>query len=216
MAKLYMYVVARDFGFAPNPFHGVCTLATCKPKIRRVAKEHDWIVGMGGGKLKATGRCIYVMQVTGSLTFEEYWESPDFRAKRPARNGSRKVIVGDNIYHKERGSDQWLQEDSHHSKPDGSPDQWNVEHDTGTDRVLFSAKFMYFGNNAPVVPKEILNEIGYRNVRDHRTFHLSQCEPLIAWIKSQPASQWNMVLGDPFQFADNAARYSKEKDRIIT
>lgn len=32
MAKGYSYVVARDFGFAPNPFNGFLTLATCKPK----------------------------------------------------------------------------------------------------------------------------------------------------------------------------------------
>ena len=33
--KLYSYIVARDFGFAPNPFYGFCTLATCKPKIAK-------------------------------------------------------------------------------------------------------------------------------------------------------------------------------------
>lgn len=32
---LYSYVVAHDFGFAPNPFDGLCTLATCKPDIRK-------------------------------------------------------------------------------------------------------------------------------------------------------------------------------------
>ena len=36
--KLFSYVVARDFAFAPNPFHGYCTLATCKPIIRRVTQ----------------------------------------------------------------------------------------------------------------------------------------------------------------------------------
>ena len=35
MSRVYMYVVDRDFGFAPNPFHGVRTLATCKPPIRK-------------------------------------------------------------------------------------------------------------------------------------------------------------------------------------
>ena len=45
---LYLYVVDRDFGFAPNPFHGVCTLATCKPKIRKFAKVGDWIIARHG------------------------------------------------------------------------------------------------------------------------------------------------------------------------
>ncbi|WP_225761747.1 hypothetical protein [Acinetobacter sp. Marseille-P8610] len=33
--KIFSYVVSRDFGFAPNPFFNFCTLATCKPKIRK-------------------------------------------------------------------------------------------------------------------------------------------------------------------------------------
>ena len=36
---LYSYTVAADTGFAPNPFHGFCTLACCKPGIRRTAQE---------------------------------------------------------------------------------------------------------------------------------------------------------------------------------
>lgn len=32
--KVICYVIPFDSGFAPNPFHGICTLATCKPKVR--------------------------------------------------------------------------------------------------------------------------------------------------------------------------------------
>ena len=36
---IYEYVMTDDTGFAPNPFYGICTLACCKPVIRRgVAK----------------------------------------------------------------------------------------------------------------------------------------------------------------------------------
>ena len=83
----YIYVVARDFGFAPNPFHGYCTLATCKPIIRRVAKVGDWVVGVGGKDLDATGRLIFAMQVTETMSFNDYWSSPEYRDKRPVRNG---------------------------------------------------------------------------------------------------------------------------------
>ena len=38
MVKLYSYIVAVDSGFAPNPFHGFCTIATCKPRIRKTAE----------------------------------------------------------------------------------------------------------------------------------------------------------------------------------
>lgn len=45
--KLYSYIVARDYGFAPNPFFGICTLATCKQKIRSAANVGDWVIGTG-------------------------------------------------------------------------------------------------------------------------------------------------------------------------
>jgi Nucleotide modification associated domain 2 len=37
------------------------------PVIRRTASEGDWLIGMGGKDLKATGRCIYAMRVTGHM-----------------------------------------------------------------------------------------------------------------------------------------------------
>ncbi len=215
MSKLYIYVVARDFGFAPNPFHGVCTLATCKPRIRNVANKGDWVIGMGGRDLSATGKCIYFMQVTGAMSFNEYWEHPDFKCKRPARNGSRITMLGDNIYHRKSEADQWTQENSHHSRGNGSPEWWNVENDTGKDRVLYSQRFVYFGKDAPDVPKEILEAIGYENGRNHRTFMDWDCEPLLQWIEMRGAGNWNMVLADPFQFHQSDARYSKENDRVV-
>lgn len=45
--RLYVYVVTHDTGFAPNPFHGYCTLATCKPHIRGRAEAGDWVIGLG-------------------------------------------------------------------------------------------------------------------------------------------------------------------------
>ena len=44
--RVFSYVVMHDSGFAPNPFHGHCTLACCKPKIRSQAKAGDIVVGL--------------------------------------------------------------------------------------------------------------------------------------------------------------------------
>lgn len=52
--NLYSYVITRDYGFAPNPFWGICSLATCKPQIRQRALKGDWIAGFSG----ANTRCI--------------------------------------------------------------------------------------------------------------------------------------------------------------
>ena len=51
--RLYVYVVTHDNGFAPNPFHGFCTLATCKAPVRERAEIGDWVLGVGSrGTLK--------------------------------------------------------------------------------------------------------------------------------------------------------------------
>src|SRR5690349_7296886 len=109
MARVYIYVVDRDFGFAPNPFHGLCTLATCKPGIRRGAEVGDWVIGVGGARLKATGRCVFAMRVTGACSFNEYWNDTRFLDKKPVRNGSRRMMVGDNIYHHDPATGTWTQ-----------------------------------------------------------------------------------------------------------
>ena len=48
--KYFAYILAFDSGFAPNPFYGYCTLADCKPKIRKQAQVGDWIIGLGSKK----------------------------------------------------------------------------------------------------------------------------------------------------------------------
>lgn len=206
-----MYVVDRDFGFAPNPFHKLCTLATCKPIIRRVAKEGDWVIGMGGSRLKATGKCIFAMRVSSSIAFNEYWENSLYRDKKPVRNGSKKMMVGDNIYHQVSGD--WKQLNSHHSHPDGSPNIHNVRNDTQTDAVLVSDYFFYFGATAIEIPPDLLRKINYRNARHHRVFDLSDVEPILKFIESNFTP--NRVLGDPFDFETASARYSAKDNKVI-
>lgn len=79
MAKAYSYIVARDYGFAPNPFFGVLTLATCKPGIRYSAEIGDFIIGNAN---KAHGnKLIYMAKVSEILTFDQYWNDPRFQRK---------------------------------------------------------------------------------------------------------------------------------------
>ncbi len=210
MTKVYMYVVARDFGFAPNPFHGFCTLATCKPRTRRVAKVGDWIVGMGGGRLRATGKCIFAMKVSHSETFDDYWANPLYRDKKPLRNGSKKMIVGDNIYFKK--DNEWQQLNSHHSFPDGSPNPHNIKNDTQTDVVLISDYFFYFGASAVEIPEKILKDLGYANGRDHRKFPFQQARHLIEYLEREFES--NRLYGDPYDFESAKSRYSVENDKV--
>lgn len=215
MSKVYIYVVDRDFGFAPNPFHGICTLATCKPGIRNTAKVGDWVIGMGGGRLNATGRCVFAMRITEKITFNEYWLSPVYLDKRPIRNGSFRMMVGDNIYFLNPESNQWQQADSHHSNADGSLNEKNLSTDTKSDKVLISRHFYYFGNSAPNVPADIISEIGFKNGIGHRVYDREKCVRLTAWLESTFGLEVNTVQGDPFDFEISDKRYSGEGSKII-
>lgn len=150
--NLHSYVVRYDSGFAPNPFHGYCTLATCKPDIRKSANIGDWIIGVGSTdrKIQLGGKLVYAMKVTESLSFNKYYSDPRFQHKKPVLTGSRKQARGDNIYHCNDGI--WGQADSFHSNDDGSPKPEHISRDTKVDRVLISDDFIYFGGSALTIP----------------------------------------------------------------
>ncbi|PBQ28878.1 hypothetical protein [Shewanella algae] len=199
--KLYSYVVARDFGFAPNPFFGFCTLATCKPKIRSSASVGDWVVGTGAkGGYDYQGRLIYAMQVSETLGFDDYWNDPRFNLKRPNLNGSLKAMYGDNIYRCD--GRQWVQADSHHSLPDGRLNTANLEWDTGVDRVLIATRFVYWGRSAPIIPTQFRSfgkeKIDICSGRGHRVFADDLPAAFAGWLESE--SKWG-VQGDPLEFA---------------
>lgn len=66
--KFYSYVIPRDFGFAPNPYFGYCTLATCKQGIRKSAHVGDWIGAFGAASMTIRGRLVSLMLVDETLS----------------------------------------------------------------------------------------------------------------------------------------------------
>lgn len=216
MSKVYIYVVDRDFGFAPNPFHGTLTLATCKPNIRRRAQDGDWVIGVGGARLGATGRCVFASRITSHATFDEYWRNPRYRDKRPIRNGSCRMMVGDNIYHHDASTGKWSQADSHHSYADGATNHHNLCVDTSADRVLMSSHFFYFGRAAPALPTRMMRGLGYSNGRNYRVYDTADpaCARLVSWIETTHAPSLNRVVADPFDFENSELRYSAESNRV--
>lgn len=210
---LYIYVVDRDFGFAPNPFHGYCTLATCKPLIRARAQIGDWIMGVGGSRLKATGKCIYLMKVTEIQTFNDYWPDARFQRKKSVRNGSKVMMVGDNIYHQAADNASWIQEDSHHSMSDGSQNLENLKTDTSSVNVLLSDHFYYFGKDAPLVD---LDSIGYKNLRNYRKKQLGDTNiaAFIEEIEHRYTKERNLVQATPFDFLSASKRVDQATRKI--
>lgn len=214
-SHLHTYAITRDFGFAPNPFHGFCTLATCKPDIRKSAKVGDWVMGVGGCNLRSARRkCIFLMKVSEKISFQEYWDDRRFSLKKPSRNGSRVQMLGDNIYHKD-GNKAWIQEDSHHSNPDGTPNNYNLNRDTGRcDQVLISDFFLYFGSAAITVD---LESIGYIRIRNRIKTCLSSSyagKKLITSAWKGNHNNRNYIIADPCQFMNSHQRVDQGTGKI--
>lgn len=206
--KLYSYIVTRDFGFAPNPFPPACTLATCKPKIRKNARIKDWVVGIGSGARKSPfkNRLIYAMQIQEKLEYDDYWTDLRFIKKRPVMNGSKRQMYGDNIYHRLSPDTPYIQEDSHHSLPNGEENELNYMRDIPGQYVLVSNRFWYYGQNAILIPKKFLFLADV--VRGYKIFNdTTQIGSFIKWLESLPQSGY---IGRPYMFAEKFKRYAGE------
>jgi hypothetical protein len=184
--RVFSYVVRYDYGFAPNPFEGYCTMATCKPQIRRAASVGDWVLGTGSADKGLAGQLVYVMQVDEILTFDQYWEDLRFARKVPTDGGAVKRAYGDNIYrHSDDGT--WLQSDSRHSLPGGKPNPGHIEVDTSVDAVLVASRFSYFGGVGPFIPASLRNDFGMDLVhprQGHRCrFPHELVDAAIAWFE---------------------------------
>ncbi|WP_315797840.1 MULTISPECIES: hypothetical protein [unclassified Bradyrhizobium] len=187
---LHTYIVRYDSGFAPNPFYGFCTLATCKPKIRKYATIGDWLLGTGSGekKIGRAGTLVYAMRITEALSFDEYDADARFLKKKPYRTGSRKQSCGDNIYFRETSPGPWKQRDSFHSLPDGRPNPKHIGRDTSVNRVLISDHFIYFGGDGPSVPTGLKDRRGrgivHASVGQSRFDDPHLLEEFELWIQS--------------------------------
>jgi hypothetical protein len=200
--EYYSYIVARDFGFAPNPFNGYCTLCTCKPLIRKNAQVGDWIFGTGAKtRYDIAGSLIFAMQVSEVLTFEEYWEDQRFQCKKPRFNGSLKQCFGDNIYKK--NGENWEQSHSHHSYSDGSTNLHNLKRDTKWTRMLISEKFYYFGREHIEIPSEFIVDICSMGI-GHIRIEEEKAVPFINWLESTFSP---MMYGDPIEFHEGFRHY---------
>jgi hypothetical protein len=190
--KVYSYVVARDFGFAPNPFHGYCTLATCKPDIRERASIGDLIVGTR--KAPFGSHVIFFMFVTEILSFQEYWNDNRFRAKQPNFNSSIKNAFGDNIYHLDEHG-HWIQEDSHHTFEDGTVCEKNLRTDTKSNRVLISNDFAYWGSSSPSLPENL-----QALARGGRGYKVNFADEFKTQIRVWASQQIRGVRGSPLNW----------------
>lgn len=193
IGRAFSYVVTHDTGFAPNPFWGFCTLANCKPQIRRTAKPGDWVFGLGSPRNVGNGKLVYAMRVDEVLTFEEYDADPRFACKKPNLCGDPREQCGDNIYFKNRRGG-WKQRRSFHG-PDA------MKTDSGGKNVLVGSHYFYFGENAVTIPARFRALV--HKGRGHRcNFPPGTVERFIEWLHD---NQEPGMHGEPSNRRDAAS-----------
>jgi hypothetical protein len=143
--RLCSYVVKNDKGLAPNPFWGYCTLALCTPNHMGIkAEKGDWLVG--NSSVAKGNKLIFAMQVEEILSFDQYYNDPRFKRKKPDKNGTWRRQCGDNMYFKNKRG-KWKQHPSqfHNTPKDRKKDLKNPF-------VYISKRFYYFGDHAVSLP----------------------------------------------------------------
>ena len=182
MVKVYSYVVTHDYGYAPNPHGGYCTLACCKPRIRRIAGIGDLIVGTGSRQRGRGDQLVYAMRVSEAMSFTEYWHDPRFRYKRPDVSAGDCRRYGDNAYRRDEGAGVWRQAASHHDASSGCiASCGNAYDDTRVDRVLIGEEFIYWGGDGP--PVRPFAGVDIRAGRGHRSkFAPEVVAAVVEWL----------------------------------
>lgn len=151
--RIYSYIVTSDTGLAPNPFGQTCTLAVCKPQIRRSALEGDWIIGLSPKQYDY--RLVYAMHVKETLTFAEYFQDNRFEWKKPdIFNSDTRKTMGDNFY-QPIDNETYVQLPSAHSNPDGTENKKHKTRDLSGRFVLVAKEFYYYGSNGIELPSHL-------------------------------------------------------------
>lgn len=185
MNRLFTYTIPVDDGAAPNPFHNMCTLAICKPAIRRVAKEGDWVVGLGSKNAPSgrdlSGKVVYAMLVDEVVPMEKYDQMA--AEKWPHRvpnfnSGDPKDRLGDCIYDYSAGEPP--------SQRFGVHGPENVGKDLRGKNVLIADEFYYFGSNPVRLPSDPdLQSIVHQGQGHKSNANDPYLDKFVAWIKRQ-------------------------------
>lgn len=159
--KMLVYIVASDKGLAPNITGEFCTLAVCKPFVRRSAQPGDIVVGMSTAR-HGKNRLIYAMNVAEKISFADYFNDPRFAIKKPERSGRS----GDNFFRYDSLTQTYNLTTAAAAH---AGDDIRIARDLRTPFTLVAHDFRYFGGNAPELPADLCaTRIVQGNVRGHR------------------------------------------------
>ena len=187
--RLFAYKMTDDTGFAPNPFWGCMTLATCKPQIRKCKGPGDWIAGFTSGKLcddpVGRERLVFLMKVDEKIVLDDYYRDERFRSKIPRSSGAAIHQEGDNIYRPlipdARNADHFEQLPNRNHTPH------DKERDLSGQYALISEQFAYFGADAIRVPLDIRPDVpAARSGHGRQTRDQTRAKRFIEYVLGLP------------------------------
>jgi len=160
--RLFSYKLSHDTGFAPNPFWGFLTLATCKPGFRRTKRPGDWIAGFTSRQLckdpVGEERLIYLMKIDEKIPIADYFRDPRFQCKIPDCSGKKEIYcAGDNIYRPLCPHPTTVTDFERLPNPNHKDE--SKAHDISGENVLIGAEFVYFGRNALTIPRHLRPDV---------------------------------------------------------
>jgi Nucleotide modification associated domain 2 len=194
--KLFSYKMTHDTGFAPNPFHGHLSLATCMPYIRETKQVGHFVAGFTSKHLceERVGeeRLVYIMRVTETTSFAKYYFDERFQCKKPT-NHSFITRTGDNIY-KPISAATFDQEMNYfHDKVDAFED-------LKSHQILLSTEFFYFGSGAIPVNQFGIALPKYQTKYGILTHNARQVEALWSYLKHN--FQNDILIHQPHTWKD--------------
>jgi hypothetical protein len=202
--RLFTYTIPVDDGAAPNPFRGMCSLAICKPGIRRTAQKGDWVAGLGSRNTQhsgdLSGRLVYAMRVDEVVPLADYdRRAPADWPHRIPNVGSADLSerLGDCIY--DYSSGRPVQRPGVHVPE-------NRETDLSGENVLVSRDFYYFGSQAIQLPNDLL-PICHQTQNHKSNANAPYFERFVTWLRGLNLAP-GQLYGWPeyiVNWADNAA-----------
>ena len=198
-ARIYRYVVRYDCGSAPRPFGGWCSLAICKPQIRKAARVGDWIIGF---RSRRPGEVIYAMRVDERLELAQYWSDKRFKSRRPGFSP-----LPDNIYRRTRSGELVQVPNRVHGASE-------VTKDISGGSALLSRRFWYFGANSVPLPNELLHLVHTTHSHAvHTGRRVDDVQRLREWLAAWPRGVHGHPVDSSMLLADAEAKSLPNQER---